>query len=224
MTEFPPESAAAHGIAVCHTCHKLSPASTHKCSRCGAAVHVRQTDSLHRTLALVVTASILYIPANVLPIMTTNQLGQSIDSTILGGVVLLWHHGSYAVAAVIFIASVVVPLGKLFALILLCWSVERGRPENVRERTVAYRVTEFVGRWSMIDVFVVAILVSLIQLGGLLSIHPGTAALAFCGVVIVTMLAAESFDPRLMWDCARFKPESERGGMPAAGFIGDANG
>ena len=223
MTEFPPESAAAHGIAVCHTCHKLSPASAHTCSRCGAAVHLRQTDSLHRTIALVATAAVLYIPANVLPIMTTNQLGQATDSTILGGVVLLWHHGSYPVAAVIFIASVVVPLGKLVALILLCWSVGRGKPESVRERTVAYRVTEFVGRWSMIDVFVVVILVSLIQLEGLLSIHPGTAALAFCGVVVVTILAAESFDPRLMWDRVRVGREP-RVSTSTAVSLGDANG
>jgi paraquat-inducible protein A len=111
------------------------------------------------------------------------------------------------VAAVIFIASVVVPLGKLTALILLCWSVGRGQQAGARERTVAYRVTEFVGRWSMIDVFVVAILVSLIQLGGLLVIRPGSAALAFCGVVIVTMVAAESFDPRLIWDRLGPRPE-----------------
>jgi paraquat-inducible protein A len=200
VTAFPAESAAAHGLAACHTCCKLSPASAHRCSRCGAPVHLRQTDSLHRTIALVITASILYIPANVLPIMTTDQLGQSVDSTILGGVVLLWNLGSYPVASVIFIASGVVTLGKLVALILLCWSVGRGQAAGARERAVAYRVTEFVGRWSMIDVFVVAILVSLIQLGGLLGIRPGSAALAFCGVVVVTMVAAESFDPRLMWD------------------------
>ena len=127
------------------------------------------------------------------------------------------------VAAVIFIASVVVPLGKLVALILLCWSVGRGKPESVRERTVAYRVTEFVGRWSMIDVFVVAILVSLIQLEGLLSIHPGTAALAFCGVVVVTILAAESFDPRLMWDRVRVGREP-RVSTSTAVSLGDANG
>jgi paraquat-inducible protein A len=197
---FPRDSAAAHGLAVCHTCCKLTPSSEHRCSRCNAALHVRQTDSLSRTISLVITASILYIPANVLPIMTTDQLGTSIDSTILGGVVLLWNMGSYPVAAVIFIASVMVPLGKLVALIGLCWSVGRHHKGRARERAVAYRVTEFVGRWSMIDVFVVAILVSLIQLGGLLVIRPGSAALAFCGVVVVTMIAAESFDPRLMWD------------------------
>jgi paraquat-inducible protein A len=200
MTEFPPESAAAHGIAVCHTCHKLSPASAHKCSRCGAAVHLRQTDSLHRTIALVATSSVLYIPANVLPIMTTNQLGQAIDSTILGGVVLLWHHGSYPVAAVIFIASVVVPLGKLVALILLCWSVGRGKLETVRERTVAYRVTEFVGRWSMIDVFTIGLLVAMVQLGFLATVEAGVGAVYFAVVVVLTMLASQTFDPRLLWE------------------------
>ena len=197
---YPPESAAARGLAACHTCHKLSPASTHRCPRCGAPVHVRVTDSLHRTMALVLTAAVLYIPANVLPIMTTEQLGVAEPSTILGGVVLLWHHGSYPIAAVIFIASVMVPLGKLIALAVLCWGVKRRHVARPRERTVMYRVTEFVGRWSMIDVFVVAILVALIQLGGLLVIRPGAAGLAFCGVVIVTMVAAETFDPRLIWD------------------------
>ncbi len=200
MSEFAPETAAAHGLATCHTCCKLSPAAIKRCPRCGAALHLRISNSVARTVALGVTAAILYIPANVLPIMTTEQLGRSMDSTILGGVVLLWHHGSYPIAAVIFIASVMVPLSKLFALSALCWSVLTGHQGQPRERAVLYRATEFVGRWSMVDVFVVAILVALIQLGGLLVILPGAAALAFSGVVIITMLAAESFDPRLIWD------------------------
>ncbi len=200
MSAYSPETAAAHGLATCHTCAKLASAVHHECPRCGAPLHVRMTDSLQRCMALVVAAAILYVPANVLPIMTTDQLGVSEPSTIIGGVVLLWHHGSYPIAAVIFIASVMVPMGKLFALVYLCWSVSRGHQAGPRQRTVMYRVTEFVGRWSMVDVFVVAILVALIQLGGLLVIRPGAAALAFSGVVIVTMIAAESFDPRLIWD------------------------
>jgi paraquat-inducible protein A len=151
-------------------------------------------------MALLITAAVLYIPANVLPIMTTDQLGRSTDSTILGGVVLLMKMGSYPVAAVIFVASVLVPVSKLVALAWLCWSVARRHPTSHRQRTVLYRVTEFIGRWSMVDVFVVTILVALIHLGGLLRITPGAAAVAFGGVVIVTMLAAESFDPRLIWD------------------------
>lgn len=197
---FPAGTAAGEGLACCHVCCRLAPASLDRCPLCRAPLHLRNPASLQRTVALVITASLLYIPANVLPIMTTDQLGRSIDSTILGGVALLLHYGSYPIAAVIFIASVLVPLGKLLALSWLCWSVHRGRPTAHRDRTRLYRVTELVGKWSMTDVFVVAILVALIQLGGILRIRAGTAAIAFGGVVIVTMLAAESFDPRLIWD------------------------
>jgi len=200
VNAFPAASAAAQGLACCHVCYKLADASLHRCPRCGSALHLRKTDSLQRTMALVITASLLYIPANVLPIMTTEQLGRTIHSTILGGVVLLMEMGSYPIAAVIFIASVLVPLGKLLALIWLCWSVRRRHASSPRERTQLYRVTEFIGRWSMTDVFVVTVLVALIHFGGLLRITAGTAAIAFGGVVIVTMLAAESFDPRLIWD------------------------
>jgi paraquat-inducible protein A len=200
MTPLPAATAAAEGFACCHVCTKLAPEALHRCPRCGAALHLRKPDSLQRTIALVVTASLLYIPANVLPIMTTDQLGRTTDSTIIGGIVLLIHHGSYPIAAVIFIASVLVPISKLFALSWLCWSVARRHPTSHHERTRLYRATELVGKWSMTDVFVVAILVALIQLGGLLQITAGTAAIAFGGVVIVTMLAAESFDPRLIWD------------------------
>jgi paraquat-inducible protein A len=197
---YPTGTAASKGLATCHTCHKLSPASHHKCPRCGSAIHLRTADSVQRTLALVFTATLLYIPANILPIMTTTMLGTDEPSTILGGVVLLIHHGSYPIAAVIFIASVMVPTGKLIAITWLCWSVARKQTTSLQQRTRMYRVVEFVGKWSMTDVFVVAILVGLIQLGGLLSIHAGSAAIAFGGVVVVTIVAAESFDPRLIWD------------------------
>jgi paraquat-inducible protein A len=200
--DFPPGTAAAAGLATCHTCHKLADASLHKCPRCGSGLHVRTTDSLQRTIALAVTALVLYIPANILPIMTTTQLGTPEDSTILGGVVLLIDMGSFPVAAVIFVASVLVPSGKLLAIFYLVWGVSRGQKTSFQQRTVMYRVTEFIGKWSMVDVFVVAILVALIQLGGLLTINAGSAAIAFGGVVIVTMLSAESFDSRLIWDYA----------------------
>ena len=197
---FPAGTAAAEGLACCHVCRKLAPARLHECPRCGAGLHLRNPGGLQWTVALVVTAALLYIPANVLPIMTTSTLGKPTDSTILGGVVLLIHHGSYPIAAVIFIASVMVPISKLIALSWLCWTVARGEPRSYRERTRMYRLTELVGKWSMTDVFVVAILVALIQLGGLMQITPGPAAVAFGGVVIFTMLAAEFFDPRLIWD------------------------
>jgi paraquat-inducible protein A len=197
---YPADTAAARGLASCHVCLKLSREADRECPRCGARLHCRIPDSLQRTVALLITASLLYIPANLLPIMTTAQLGRSEDSTILGGVVLLMKLDSYPVAAVIFIASVIVPLGKLFVMGWLCWSVARRHSTSHRQRTVLYRVTEFIGRWSMTDVFVVTILVALIHLGGLMRVTPGAAAVAFSGVVIVTMLAAESFDPRLIWD------------------------
>ena len=200
MSGYPADSAAAHGLASCHVCYKLSADALHRCPRCGATLHLRIPDSLHRTVALLITASILYIPANLLPIMTTAQLGRSEDSTILGGVVLLMELGSYPVAGVIFIASVLVPIAKLLILYWLCWGVARRHSTSHRQRAVMYRVTEFIGRWSMTDVFVVMILVALIHLGGLLRITPGAAAVAFGGMVIVTMLAARSFDPRLIWD------------------------
>jgi paraquat-inducible protein A len=200
MMAFPADSAAAEGLACCHLCYKLAPEERHVCPRCGSALHLRAPDSLHRTLALLITSSILYIPANVLPIMTTTQLGRPVDSTILGGVILLIDMGSLPIAAVIFIASVLIPLGKLMMMFWLCWSVHRRHLTSQRQRTVLYRITEFIGRWSMVDVFVVTVLVALIQLGGLLRITPGAASIAFGGVVIVTMVAAESFDPRLIWD------------------------
>jgi len=195
-----PLTAASQGLASCHLCLKLATADQHRCPRCGAALHLRKANSIERTLALLFTACVLYIPANVLPIMITDQFGQPTPSTIIGGVVLLIDMGSVAIAAVIFFASVMIPLSKLTMMFYLCWSVRRGPPETVRQRTVLYRVTEFIGKWSMIDVFVVAILVALINLTNLLVIRPGAATMAFAGVVIVSMLAAESFDPRLMWD------------------------
>ena len=155
--------------------------------------------SIQTTWALLVTSIMFYIPANTLPIMHTNILGDDQPSTILGGVVTLWKMGSYPIAAIIFIASILVPVGKLAILCWLNYSVQTDYYGGQKTRMVGYRITEFIGRWSMIDVFVVAILVSLIQLGNIMSIYPGYAALAFCTVVILTMLAAFSFDTKLIW-------------------------
>lgn len=193
-------TAASRNLAACHLCCKLADADLHHCPRCGSALHLRKSDSIQRTLALLFTSCLLYIPANLYPIMITEQLGNAEGSTILGGVILLIHHGAVPVALVIFLFSVMVPLGKLMAMFYLVWSVKRHSVVSARQRTTMYQITEFVGKWSMVDVFVVAILVALVHLGGLLSIQPGIAALCFAGVVIVTMIAAESFDPRLIWD------------------------
>ncbi len=200
MTTFPPGTAAALDLASCHVCHQLSAAENAKCWRCGAVLHVRVPASVQKTAALLVTALLLLLPANLLPIMYTEQFGKATASTIVGGTLLLWEHGSYPIAIVIFVASVLIPLGKIFALAWLCWSVHRRSDARPLDRTRLYRATEFIGRWSMIDVFVVAILAALIQLDGLLTVRAGAAGLAFAGVVIVTMLAAHAFDSRLIWD------------------------
>ncbi|AWL12144.1 uncharacterized protein HMF8227_01671 [Saliniradius amylolyticus] len=157
------------------------------------------SESIQRTWALLLTATLLYIPSNLLPIMYTRVLGEDEPSTILGGVITLWKSGSYPIAIIIFVASVFVPVAKLLVLGWLNYSVQKGHQQRPRERQVAYQITEFIGRWSMVDVFVVAILVSLIQLGNAMSVYPGPAAIAFCGVVVLTMLAAITFDSRLIW-------------------------
>lgn len=193
-------TAANRGLASCHVCYKLVPTTVHHCPRCGSTMHLRKSDSIQRTLALLVTACLLYLPANLYPIMYTDQLGSTEASTIMGGVILLIELGSAPIAAVIFIFSVMVPSGKLMAMFYLVWTVERHSPLDPRQRSIMYRITEFIGKWSMVDVFVVSILVALVHLGGLLVIRPGIAALSFAGVVIVTMIAAESFDSRLIWD------------------------
>ena len=195
-----PQTAANRNLTACHTCFKLAPAAVVQCPRCGSAMHLRKNDSIQRTLALLVTASLLYIPANLYPVMYTDALGSNEASTIMGGVVLLINLGSAPVALVIFVFSVMVPSAKLMAMFYLVWTVERNSPLDRRQRSTLYRVVEFIGKWSMVDIFVVTILVALVQLGGLLVILPGIAAVSFAGVVIITIIAAESFDSRLIWD------------------------
>lgn len=193
-------TAASQGMAVCRTCTALNDASSAHCRRCLSRVHIRIPDSIQRTVALLLAAVVLYIPANVYPIMITEQQGVATESTIIGGVILLWGMGSYAVAFVILVASVLVPIAKILSLFALCVTVVRKHTRSRKQRTVMYRITDIIGRWSMVDVFVVAILVALIQITGIVVISPGNAALAFAAMVIVTMFAAEGFDPRLIWD------------------------
>ena len=193
-------TAFSRGLSSCHLCHKVAGIEHHKCPRCGTAMHSRKPDSVNRTLALAATACILYIPANVFPIMITDQLSGSLESTILGGVVLLINMDSIFVASVIFIFSVMIPIGKLLLLFYLCMTLKRGSRVSPRQRTIAYRITEFIGKWSMVDVFVVAVLAALVNIGNVLVIRPGIAAISFAALVIVTMIAAETLDPRLFWD------------------------
>jgi paraquat-inducible protein A len=204
--EYPQGSAAAAGLRSCRRCGTLVAIAVgdtaQRCDLCGKRLHTRQPHSLQKTLALLLTAVLLYFPANLLPIMETTQLGSTTRSTIVEGVWLLWHHGSYPTSMIIFVASVVVPVAKILALLWLCWTVFRRSPYRPNERERLYRITEFVGRWSMVDVFVVALLVALVQIAGIMTVEPGPAALAFCAVVVFTMLAAQAFDARLIWDHA----------------------
>ncbi len=200
-------SAAARRLACCHTCGSVAPTSGHHdpCPRCRAPLHLRKPDSITRTFALTFASLLLYFPANLLPIMAIGGIQGNKVNTILGGVITFWHHGSYLVAGIIFTASVLIPVAKLIALFWLCYTTRAQRTlpptqADALTATKVYRLTELVGRWSMVDVFVVAVLVAAVQLGGLMQIRPGGAALAFAGVVVLTMLAALSYDPRLVWD------------------------
>jgi len=192
------------GLLVCHECHmlnKLEPDSPRQfCSRCGGVIHARRPNSLIRTWALLLTAALLYTPANLLPIMTVRMLGSGTPDTIMSGVVTLAKHGMLPIAAVVFLASILVPTFKLFGIALLLYSVQRHQPISVRQRIVMYRFIEWIGRWSMLDIFVIAILVAVVKFGSLASIEPGFGSIAFASVVILTMLAALTFDPRLIWD------------------------
>ncbi|MBM6551576.1 paraquat-inducible protein A [Marinomonas ostreistagni] len=161
---------------------------------------IRAQQRLQWTWALLLTSVLLYLPANLLPIMTTQFLGDAEPSTIVAGVITMWQNGSYFIAMVIFIASIMVPIFKILALAFLSYSVQSRRSFSSQQRYILYRVTELMGRWSMIDVFVVAILAGLVQLGSTMSVFPGPAVVAFCAVVILTMLAALSFDSRLLWE------------------------
>jgi paraquat-inducible protein A len=170
------------------------------CRRCGAALHLRKPNSIARTWAFLIAAYILYVPANTLPMMRTGSLfGAQVD-TIMSGVVYLWHSESWHIALVVFIASIVVPLAKMFSLTYLLISVQLGWTHRPMERTRLYRVLEFIGPWSMLDVYVVMILVALVQLRAIATIQPGPAAAAFGAVVVLTMFAAMAFDPRLLWE------------------------
>ena len=207
-------TAAKAGLIACSVCHLLCPAappggtaSAARCPRCGATLHSRKPDSIARTWALVIAACIFYIPANLLPMTTVTSLGMAQADTIMSGVIYFVQSGSWPIALVIFIASIFVPLLKLFILCYLLISVQCKSHFRPKDRTRLYLITEAVGRWSMLDIFVVTILVALVNLGALATIQAGPAALHFAAVVVITMVAAMSFDPRLIWDAKEKKHE-----------------
>ncbi|MFC3606541.1 paraquat-inducible protein A [Stutzerimonas tarimensis] len=191
------------GLVLCHECHQLNRLvrpQGQRCLRCGAHIHPRRPASIAKTWALLITAVLLYLPANLLPIMTLRSFGRGSPDTIITGVVALAQHGMLPIAAVVFIASILVPTFKLVGIALLLVSVQRRQRLSPRQRILMFRFIEWIGRWSMLDIFVIAILVAVVNFGSIASVEAGFGAVAFAAVVILTMLAALTFDPRLIWD------------------------
>ncbi len=201
MSQTAPLTARQAALVGCHACGQLSPLNgCDSCPRCGAELHSRKPESIHRTWALLITAVVLYIPANVLPVMRVVSLGRDQSDTIMGGIITFMESGSWPLALLIFFASIVVPILKITILSSLLVSVHRHSRWRPETRTRLYRLTVAIGRWSMLDIFVVTLMVAIVSMGTLATIEPGPAAMAFALVVIATMLASHSFDPRLIWD------------------------
>ena len=203
------------GAVGCETCGLVSVPRPEdpRCPRCESVLHPRKPNSVARTWALVIAAAVLYVPANYYPVLTVMQLGAGAPSTILGGVEELVTARQYPLAALVFFASIAVPMAKVIGLAIMLITTQTGRVGRLRDRTRLYGIVRFIGRWSMIDIFMESLLGALIVFGSVITIEPGAGAVAFCGVVILTMFAAETFDPRLMWDAAaeRRLPEGAPG-------------
>jgi paraquat-inducible protein A len=197
-------SALHRGLWQCLSCERLhrAPAGAKQasCTRCGAMIHARKTASLARSTAFLAAAVMLYVPANMLPVITSGSIFGTQADTILSGVMHLWRTGSGLLAVVLFIASVIVPGVKLSTLGFLIWAAHRRWTSNPRQRALIYRATAYIGRWSMVDIYVGAVLVALVQFRVFVAVEPAPGAIAFAGVVVLTMLASMSFDPRLSWD------------------------
>ncbi|MGH7789327.1 MAG: paraquat-inducible protein A [Candidatus Binatia bacterium] len=197
------------GLQGCETCGLLSRpapgADEGRCPRCDRTLEFRKPDSLHRTWAFLIAAAICYVPANLLPVLTTTTVAGAESDTILQGVVLLWSPTGWPLSLIVLFASVMIPVGKIAALAYLLITVQRGSIQNNHQRIRLYRIVELIGRWSMVDVFVDTFTVALVQLQPLMSVQPGPGLLFFAAVVVLTMLAVESFDPRLIWDPASSK-------------------
>jgi paraquat-inducible protein A len=202
VPDFAPAATVDAAPICCHDCSLLCPPALEgsHCPRCHATLHARTPNSLSWTWALLCSALFLLLPANLLPIMTIRTLGRGDPSTILQGVIELTQHGLFWIALVVLVASVIIPVGKLIGMLILLLSVQLGWTTNLRQKMLMFRFVEWVGRWSMLDIFVVGILVALVQLGNLTHIIGNHGATAFAGVVICTMLAAQKFDTRLIWD------------------------
>ncbi|MDY8108820.1 paraquat-inducible protein A [Fulvimarina sp. 2208YS6-2-32] len=198
------------GLVACRSCGLVCAPNAARCTRCGERIESRDTHSLQRVWAYMIAGLIAYVPANLYPMLRTTQLFQTTDSTIVGGVVDLMHHGAYAIAAIVFIASVIIPVGKFLIIGYLAWLLSRPHARSPHRLHFLHEAVEFIGRWSMIDVFVVAILAALVQFDMLATINPGLAAVCFALSVVFTMLSAQAFDSRLIWDRAIPKGHHER--------------
>lgn len=188
------------GLVACRECGQVHQPGRPFCTLCQSPLSSRDTASLQRVWAWLFAGMVIYIPANVYPMLLTATFGHQTESTILGGVIELWAHHNYGIAAIVFIASIMIPIGKFMAIGYLAWSVSRPVNLPAHSRVHLYEIVEFIGRWSMIDVFVVAILSALVQLDFVATINPGIAAVSFALSVAFTMISAQSFDPRLIWD------------------------
>lgn len=202
-------TAKAEGLLLCHTCHSLQPVQLegHQCPRCHAQLHTRKQNSFSRTLAFVSAAFLMLFPANILPIMEVDFLGSVTLSTILDGIIYFFQHDSFFIGLVILIASILVPVYKVVGMSILLASIHFNKRGHLRKKTIMFRCITFIGRWSMLDIFVIALLAALINFGFFSSVSASHAATYFCGVVILTMCAAISFDPRLLWDHCQPQPQ-----------------
>ncbi|MEO5327941.1 MAG: paraquat-inducible protein A [Magnetococcus sp. THC-1_WYH] len=203
MMAIPDLTAKSSGLIRCHVCALVTPSpENHPCPRCATPLHARKPSSLQKTWALTMAAALLYVPANIFPIMTVVQMGQGEPKTILAGVASLIETGMWPLAMIVFIASVVVPLGKIVILIYLLVSVHWGLKTYIKERIALYRLMEVFGHWSMVDIFLVTLLTTLVKMGALATIEPNRGVSFFGAVVVLTIFAARTFDPRLIWDSA----------------------
>lgn len=192
----------AIGCDVCGLLNGNAADGSSRCARCGSRLRWRKSDSLSRAWAYLIAAVALYLPANLYPVLQTTSLAGAESHTILGGVAELWIDDSKVLALLVFFASILVPIFKMIATSVLLISVHRRSAWQLRHRTELYRLIELIGRWSMLDIYVVAVLVALVRLQSVATIEAGPGALAFGAVVVLTMLSAQAFDPRLMWDAA----------------------
>ncbi len=198
-----PQKALQQGLTCCLSCHQLVrlPASGRcRCPRCGGRVHGRIDGSLMLTWALTITGALLLLPANILPVMTVVYLGSGEPNTIISGVMQLYNTGLWGIALIVFVASIAVPVMKLVGLALLLVQIQLRLPIIPLQAMKLYRVVSGIGRWSLLDLFMISILVALVDMGAIAQVAAGPGSTAFATVVVITMLAARSFDPRLIWD------------------------